>query len=85
MANSWTVIRVSLLILLVLSVHVVCSEAQNFDNRKTLKKRIDSAAILRGLGYDMAKLRVKVNIRDVDREVPGGPNGQHHDKPPSQP
>lgn len=86
MASSSTAMRVWLLILLIFSVHVISSVAKNFDNRKTLKKRIDSAAILREMGYDMAKLKVKGYIRDAedkDRVTPGGPNGQHHNEPPS--
>ncbi|KAF3451379.1 hypothetical protein FNV43_RR07474 [Rhamnella rubrinervis] len=77
--SSSIVMRAWMLIILIFSVHVV-SSAYNYQNRKTQQKRIDSAALLRALVYDLPKVkRINHHRREMeDRTTPGGPNHEHH-------
>lgn len=89
MAN-FKVIKVSLLMLLILSVHVSSLEALSYHGRKTMHKRINNSSLLRELGFDLSKM--KPNKRramtdtdaDADRVAPGGPDKMHHDSPPNR-
>ncbi|PON77877.1 CLAVATA3/ESR (CLE)-related protein [Parasponia andersonii] len=80
---STLIMRASMLtILLILLVHVSGMEG----SQKSMQPRIDSRAILRGLGYDMPnKVGIKhSNRRSMeDRKAPGGPDPQHNARPPA--
>ncbi|WCJ27158.1 CLAVATA3/ESR-RELATED 6 [Euphorbia peplus] len=74
MASSSVFRVLILLIVLILSVNVSNSEGKSFRG----VKGIDTRALLKGLRYDLRK--VKHVIKDVDpsRVSPGGPDPQHH-------
>ncbi|XP_057996582.1 CLAVATA3/ESR (CLE)-related protein 7-like [Hevea brasiliensis] len=88
MANgNATVMRASMLILLILSVNVVNLEALSFRGSRPIHTRIDSSSLLERLGYDLSKMKhvMKEKVMDTStsRVSPGGPNPDHHSQPSS--
>ncbi|KAL9346558.1 hypothetical protein Peur_061411 [Populus x canadensis] len=75
MANS-AVLRVSMLILIILSANVINLEAVSYRGVESMPKRIDSSTLLQKLGYGMPKR----NVTDASssRISPGGPDPEHH-------
>ncbi|KAL3576166.1 hypothetical protein D5086_021449 [Populus alba] len=75
MANS-AVLRVSMLILIILSANMINLEAVTYRGVESVPKRIDSSTLLQKLGYDMAKR----NVTDPPspRVTPAGPDPAHH-------
>ncbi|KAJ6885987.1 hypothetical protein NC651_026603 [Populus alba x Populus x berolinensis] len=75
MANS-AVLRVSMLILIILSANMINLEAVTYRGVESVPKRIDSSTLLQKLGYDMPKR----NVTDAapSRVSPGGPDPEHH-------
>lgn len=88
MAKSTFMGALMLMILLVLlTVHVSGREQLHYESahKSTMRKRIDSDAILRELGYDhLSKVRrfSRRSLKEPDRRAPGGPDPQHNAGPP---
>ncbi|CAK7350450.1 unnamed protein product [Dovyalis caffra] len=80
MANS-TVLRVSMLILIILSANVINLEAVSYRGLESMPKRIDSSSLLQKLSYDMSKRNV--TAASPSRLSPGGPDPEHHLSQPS--
>jgi hypothetical protein len=83
------VMKVSVLIVLILSVHVSSWEAVNYPGRKTMQKRIKSSSVLRELGFILSKMKqskrraMTATATDKDRVAPGGPDHMNNTAPPA--
>ncbi|OAY24908.1 hypothetical protein MANES_17G053400v8 [Manihot esculenta] len=85
MANA-TMMRASILIVLILSVDVVDLEALSLRGSRAISKRIDSNTLLERL-YDLSKMKHVMKEKEMDtstsRVSPGGPDPEHHSEPSS--
>ncbi|KAJ6416685.1 hypothetical protein OIU84_002535 [Salix udensis] len=75
MAES-TVMRVSVLILIILSAEMMSLEAVSHRGVESIPKRIHSSTLLQRLSYHISNR----NVTDASssRLSPGGPNPDHH-------
>ncbi|KAL3741751.1 hypothetical protein ACJRO7_017252 [Eucalyptus globulus] len=84
MANLLATVRVSALILLIVSMHMSCLEGTTlFLDGKAMEKRVDSQSLFRKLGFRNEKPSERRALSDTARVAPEGPDPQHHYIPPA--
>ena len=76
-----------MILLIPSAVHASGREQLHYESarKSIMRKRIDSCAILRELGYDhLSEVRrfSRRSLTEPDRRAPGGPDPQHNAGPP---